>query len=1200
MAEQRTKPGADAAKPDKKRRTLVRRIVRIFLALFALAAGLAVAAGLILIHRPEMLGLGETLAARVSEATGLDCRAAGPIEMGVFPAPYVQIYRISLFAPEPARTAGASSPPPLPVSAANATLPGPVAAAVNATIPANATLAANAAIPADPAPETAARPEPLLSLSAVRVELSPLPLLWGEVELRRLKLFDPVLDLDALRAMTATAKPATAEPAAQAAPPQPAPANATQGPPAAIAAGSANAANATALVVPDAFADLPDHQPETAQAYDEADLALLLDMLLHLEISGGAVFERDAQGNRVVLAGGVNLDSGRDGLALSLRSHALASPQDSASLLEVRLRDLAVDNGRIKAAASVAAVLNTLGQSLRPEISGVLVYDPAGQSLEITDFALAMEKLRIKGQLTAAFPTGGGFQVSGHLEHEHLSLPRWFQFGRNLPGSLQYALDDLSGTMDFDLNQDRLVVSHMDANVLGMVLTGTGGTPDFGAPDVVIDAGAPFLDVNLLFPEVTDPPPDNPPRVHYDDPPLVGGAEVDDSDLPDVGHDIIIRGETAEVRQLKVDGLSVRIVPSPRGTQCKFTLGAVAGGKLNADLTVLSGGDKIEIDADLDNLSVQTLGEDLFGRGPLVAEVGGKAKITANPDTLDIFFRSMDLDFALKFGAGSLFLRETNRKLAFNSVTASGQGSSAPGQDGSDSMLTFVGNWNFQAVSGKEKLRGTLHGPVSVDERTLDLAVHGGDLNAAANAELGFLGLNSGHEVKFTGRFDYDDRARTLNLRKASIALPYGAAVGDIACKEQGFPGEAWSGSMVLTLPSVLNWLEYMGFDKGDMPEHGLNNGVFDFKFEQSGQKWAIKDVDLVMDDKTKGRLNLSQAADNSYAFSLNLDFIDMDQYYPSRKTSSALPAPHPWDLNRLIKMRAKGDIVIKDMAWRKLHYTNVTSRVTLENGRLRIPTTAEFYGGQNRADLDATLEPNRLNARFSLEFKGAQLGGITRDLYADERASGPINVSLQASGAPTRSSEVLTAFDGQWAFDVGKGYFRGKRDANTGKEPEKTEFSAIRASGRLHDGRLETDNFMLSAPGSTVTTGRGQVDIARDTIDMDFEVRMLGIDVPVRLTGPLDAPETKVKSGKLIGNAVGGIGSGLFGLVVDVITLPGKVIMLPFGGGKNNSGKNDSGKNGGGESGTSSSGGGNGAGGSSSSVGSGNASPWSDSGVKR
>ena len=166
----------------------------------------------------------------------------------------------------------------------------------------------------------------------------------------------------------------------------------------------------------------------------------------------------------------------------------------------------------------------------------------------------------------------------------------------------------------------------------------------------------------------------------------------------------------------------------------------------------------------------------------------------------------------------------------------------------------------------------------------------------------------------------------------------------------------------------------------------------------------------------------------------------------------------------------------------------------------------------------------------------------------------------MAANGSPARASEILTAFSGNWSFDVGAGHFRGKRDEGTGKEPSKTEFSAIKASGRMHGGRLETDNFTLSAPGSTDTLGRGYVDIARDTIDMDFEVRMLGIDVPVKLSGALDDPKTTVKSGKLIGNAVGGIGSGLFGLVVDVITLPGKVIMLPFG--------KDSGQSGGGGSG--------------------------------
>ncbi len=1197
MDEQRTETQTGTAKPCKKCRTPARRVLRVLLVGFALCAILVSGAGLFLVHRPEVLGLSATLTERISALTGLDCRAGGPVELGIFPTPYIQVYRLSLFAPrENSAPPAAAAPAP-----AVATLPnsGPVSmpGAQNASIPnaqaladpdGNATIGVGALYQVAEAPLNAgggAATRPILSVAAVRVELRALPLFTGQIVLRQIKLFDPIFDLDAFSAMRAGQKQGPAPEAAMGATmgaaaaaggatlanataPAPAtlanataPANATT--PASAASGPASAVNATAPALANATA--PAAQSGAVLAEAPFDAAALLQVLPEVELNGGVVLKGEGATDRRVLARSINLRLEDGDLRLSLLSHALAEPGGRLSSLDVRLNNLSAVDGEIRAELRLEAELNILGQTLQPKLASNLAYNPARQRLGVTDFSLDLEKLHIGGQFAANL-TAGGFQVVGRLEHEHLSLPRWFQFGRNLPGSLQYALDDLSGAMSFDLNQDRLEVSQMVTHVLGMTLTGTGGTPDFAAPDVVIDAHGPFLDVNTIFPEVLDPAPDPLPRVHYEQLPLVGGGNVDNSDLPDVGHDITINGDKAQVRKLKVDNLSVRIVPSPRGTQCLFDLGHVAGGTMTAALTVLEDDkeDRIEIDSKLENLSIQTLGEDLFDRAPLVTSVGGTAKIRAIPDTLSVFFRSMDVDFALKFGAGSLFLRETKRKLTFDSVVALGQGASKPGQDGSNAMLTFVGDWNFQAAAGKEKLKAALKGPLGVDEQSLDLTVPGGDITATANVDMAFLGLDSAHEAKFAGRLDYDDRARTLFLRKASFSLPYGTGSGDISCREQGFPAEAWSGAIKLDVPSIRDWLGYMGFAKDDLPEQGLNKGVFGFKFEQSGQKWAIKDADILLDDKVKGGLTLSQAGDKSYAFNLRLESINMDDYYPPRTTSSALPSPQPWDLSGLMKTRVKGDVYIKDMIWRKLHYTDVTTPLSLENGKVRIPATAGFYGGQNVAELNATIEPNRINASFSLDFKGAQLEGITKALYADERAAGPINVSLLANGSPTRASEILTAFSGQWAFDVGSGHFRGKRDEATGKEPSKTKFSSIRSSGRLHDGRLETDNFTLTAPGSTDTVGHGYVDIAKDAIDMDFEVRMLGITVPVRLHGSLEAPETTVKSGKLIGNAVGGIGSGLFGLVVDVITLPGKVIMLPFGKEQNDGGTSGNGGAGG------------------------------------
>lgn len=1158
---------------------IIIKTLRVMLMLFAIFAALALVAGAIIVNRPEMLGLGERVERGLAEATGLECRVVGPVEIGVFPLPHVQIYRVSLLAPATAPGSGASEARgSFGVAASNATAPGgdelSSPGAHNGT-----TSAPGGGLGRGGAQERL----PLLSLSAVRADFRAIPLLWGEVKLREIKLFDPILDLDALRVyLAAQPKSLSSEStAALGVNPTPDPTT-TAGSLNATAAVSSNS-TAKASIPPPQDSPAARDSSHSATPGPEKDssesLVKLLELLLNTEIRGGVVLERKASGERKLLVSGFSLVRDGDALVLSLRSDILTEPGERPLNLKLRLNKPEVREGSLSAQAQLFADFDIYKQSLRPEIFADLTYSMAEQRLEAKNFILSLEKLRINGSFTATV-LGQGISVIGHLEHEHLSLPRWFRFGRNLPASLQYALDDLSGMMDFDFNQDRLKVSNMVTHVLGMTLSGTGGTPDFSKPEVVIEARAPSLDVNLLFPEVVDPPPKNLPRVHYSMQPLVGAEGVDDSDLPDVGYDIRIVGDTAFVRKLKVENLSVDIVPSSRGTQCLFNLGRVAGGTLSADLTVLEDEPKIEIDAKPKDLAVDVLGQDLFERAPLQAVVSGKAKVKADPDTLDKFFRSMDVDFDLAFGPGSLTLHATNRKLVFDSVTASGKGASKPGQDASDPMLTFIGNWNFGALSDKEKVSAALKGPLGVDEKNLDLAVEGGSVNAAANTDMPFLGLDSRHESKFTGIFDYNDKASTLSLRKGVITLPYGVAKGDFYCKQRGSASESWSGSVSLDLPSTRVWLGYMGFTNEDLPPEALGKGSFAFRFDQSAKGWSIKETNILIDDKVKGKLDLAQIGDKSYTFSLRLDSINLDEYYPPHKNYSILPSPRPWDLSGVMKMRVKGDLRVRDLAWRKLHYTDFLAQAVLEGGKFHVPVSAGFYGGRNQIDLAGTVEPARINSQFKLEFRGAQLGSITRELYNDERASGPLNISLSAAGAPTRASELLTAFSGNWAFDVGAGYFRGKRDAATGKEPAKTQFSGIKASGLLRGGRLESDNFTLSSPGSTDTVGRGYVDIVKDAIDMDLEVRMLGITVPVRLYGSLDEPKTSVKSGQLIGNAVGGIGSGLFGLVVDVITLPGKVLTLPFG---NNDSSSENASGAGGVNGGTSTSKGSGAGGGSS-----------------
>lgn len=69
--------------------------------------------------------------------------------------------------------------------------------------------------------------------------------------------------------------------------------------------------------------------------------------------------------------------------------------------------------------------------------------------------------------------------LRGTLALKHLSLPRWFGFARDLPPGVQVALDNISGTLPFELTPQKLVASSVTATTLNTVFAGGGGISDF-------------------------------------------------------------------------------------------------------------------------------------------------------------------------------------------------------------------------------------------------------------------------------------------------------------------------------------------------------------------------------------------------------------------------------------------------------------------------------------------------------------------------------------------------------------------------------------------------------------------------------------------------------------------------------------------------------------------------------------------------
>ena len=154
--------------------------------------------------------------------------------------------------------------------------------------------------------------------------------------------------------------------------------------------------------------------------------------------------------------------------------------------------------------------------------------DIKGAELTIDGDAANLDgEFLLAGAQNSRLPT-----LRGTLEVVRLSLPRWFGFARDLPPGVQVALDNLTGTLPFELTPKRLRVTNAKATALNTAFKGTGGVSDFAKPVVALDLTAQDVPLNRIFPELDNR---NIPAPRYKVPPLVGGDEASDVQGPGFG-----------------------------------------------------------------------------------------------------------------------------------------------------------------------------------------------------------------------------------------------------------------------------------------------------------------------------------------------------------------------------------------------------------------------------------------------------------------------------------------------------------------------------------------------------------------------------------------------------------------------------------------------------------------------------------------
>jgi AsmA protein len=274
----------------------------------------------------------------------------------------------------------------------------------------------------------------------------------------------------------------------------------------------------------------------------------------------------------------------------------------------------------------------------------------------------------------------------------------------------------------------------------------------------------------------------------------------------------------------------------------------------------------------------------------------------------------------------------------------------------------------------------------------------------------------------------------------------------------------------------------------------------------------------------------------------------------PAPATRPAAPAPAgdtAVDLSALRSVDGQFSLRAARLAYRQYRIDEAAIDATLEGGMLRVTQVAgRAWGGQLGLTAFADARASRVAVKGAAT--GVDVNALVRDVAAKDwiEGTGRVSVDLDTAGRSVR--EMKSRLKGSAALQVRDGAVKGinlakvlrqaqaalsmKQDAAMKtSQTEKTDFSELSATFQVADGVARNHDLDLKSPFLRLA-GEGAIDIGRDRIDYLARATVTssakgqdgadlaalkGLTVPVRLAGPLDAPDWHVQWSAVAAQAV-------------------------------------------------------------------------------
>ncbi len=408
-------------------------------------------------------------------------------------------------------------------------------------------------------------------------------------------------------------------------------------------------------------------------------------------------------------------------------------------------------------------------------------------------------------------------------------------------------------------------------------------------------------------------------------------------------------------------------------------------------------------------------------------------------------------------------------------------------------------------------------------------------------------------EVPATVRFSapsiqLDTRAQDANLGEVNLQLMSVDLQADVEpFSYAGDPQPAATISIAAFSPRTL--MQELAIEAPPTADPDvLGKLIVDAKAKVGANAITLSDLRLVIDDTTfTGQLTVPKSADGTFALDLAGDRIDIARYMaPASEEAAADEAAGgtveiPVELIRALN--ARGNLSIASASLGNILFEKVTLGVNSANGKLRIhPIAADFFDGGYRGDVNIDASGNVPSIAVDEKIANVSLQPMMKAMYEVENVTGTVNGTFRLGGKGADMDAIRRDLDGTMSVELLDGAWEGTdvwyelrkaraliRGEAAPEAPAKprTQISSMKASGKVTDGVMQSDDFFAQLPFMQVT-GKGSVNFVEATVDYTVTGRFLEkpefvtdvsqeeIDdftkavVPLRITGPLADPSIK------------------------------------------------------------------------------------------